>query len=221
MGRWEKAYICWKRGSVLCLALFSWMVASVLFYSEVDLRGCFSLQHLQRERPSAVSARTHTHKHTHKHNHIETSRHVDLWKLLCSSDETGAHGSSCYGPTAGANNLKSRMKEKEEEDVYIFWQAFGEAEVWHSFVHKNTFSLAGFTDDFRINVNPDCVWIPVLFVSRYWIRWRPYFLHIDELCSLGVRGIHFWTLYTVQKSAEKVPSGVHQLPLRCTLKGVC
>lgn len=52
---------------------FSWMVASVLFYSEVDLRGCFSLQHLQRERPSAVSARTH--KHTRK----QSQSRADLW----------------------------------------------------------------------------------------------------------------------------------------------
>lgn len=71
----------------------------------------------------------HAHTNILANTITEPSRPVDLWKLLCSSDETGVHRSFCYGPTAGANNLKSRMKEKDEKDVYIFWQTFVEAEV--------------------------------------------------------------------------------------------
>ncbi len=52
---------------------FLWMVASVLFYSEVDLRG-FSLQHLQRERPSVCLC-----THTQTYSQTQSQSQADLW----------------------------------------------------------------------------------------------------------------------------------------------
>lgn len=128
----ENACVRWKRGSVLCLPLFWLRVASVLFCSGVDLRGCFSCSTF-KENDHLQSLHAHTHKHTHKHNHIEPSGPVDLWKLLCSSDETDAHGSSCDGPPAGGNNseeLNDWYWMREMHKGYLhFWQAFVKAEV--------------------------------------------------------------------------------------------
>lgn len=83
-----------KARYILCLSLFRQSSCMVEWTSDAA----------PSKRTSAVCTRTH--RQAHKHNHIEPSEPVDLWKLLCSSDETSACGSFCYGSEVGTDYLK-------------------------------------------------------------------------------------------------------------------